>query len=282
MTLQIVQNSFTASAAEPLVELFEIDASAAEIGAAVLRFSNQLDTAGPIVWKGLTYPAFPIEMSAVELEGRGVSNRPRLSLGNINGFFSALNVTYQDLLGAKVTRRRVLAKYLDGHGSANTSAGLPEDVYFIDQKVSESSSHVVYDLAGVYELEGIKLPLLRVNAYSCVVRYRGPECSYTGTSIMTTSTGIPLTVLRDRGLYAPAAADYLIGDAVYVLVGTLRLYYVCKVNNTVGTLPSPNYWEKDICSKGLTSGCSARFNPGGTTNNAMPFLAFPGTHRLPP
>lgn len=281
MTLQIVNKDVLASQADMLISLFEIDSSAPEIGGTVMRFCNEVDSGGAsVVWKSLSYSPYPIQMSEVETEGKGLSNRPKLALGNVNGFFSAVNVTTQDMLGAKVTRRRVLTKYLDGHGSANTSAGLPEDIFFIDQKVSENRQQVVYELCSVYDLDGIMLPTVRVNSSACAVRYRGPECGYTGTVNLSDKLGNPITGLRDRGMYAPAASDYLIGDVVYQLFGTVRVYYICKVNSTVGTINQPAYWTMDVCNKRLISGCKLRFSPG-SANNPMPFLAFPGTTKLP-
>lgn len=277
MTLQVVQQDLTKQAADHIVQLFEIDASAPEIGGTIMYFCNQNEANGTsISWKGQVYTPFPIEMSEVEYLGKGASNRPKLGLGNVNGFFSALNVTYQDLLGAKVTRHRVLSKYLDGHASANTGAGLPDDVFFIDMKNSETKQSVIYELASFYDLDGLMLPLLKVNSDSCVVRYRGTECGYTG-AVMTDGQGTVLTTLRDRGLYAAAASDYIIGDYVYQLFDGIRLYSVCVNNGGVGAIGNPFFWTRDVCNKRLGTGCKARFG----VNNPLPYLAFPGASRMP-
>lgn len=210
MTLQVVQQDLTKQVADTIVQLFEIDASAPEIGGTVMYFCNQNEANGSsISWKGQVYTPFPIEMSEVEYLGKGASNRPKLAFGNINGFFSALNVTYQDLLGAKVTRHRVLSKYLDGHASANTGAGLPDDVFFIDMKNSETKQSVIYELASFYDLDGLMLPLLKVNSDSCVVRYRGPECSFTAPPTLTALTA---------GMAVTVGAVYLANNRTYVCI----------------------------------------------------------------
>lgn len=49
---------------------------------------------------------------------------PKLSVGNIDGSISALCLTYQDLLGSKVTFHRTFGKYLDAvnFGGVNPTA----------------------------------------------------------------------------------------------------------------------------------------------------------------
>lgn len=337
MTLQIAQQELTNQAADQIVYLYELDLSPPEIGGAIMYLCNQTEPTGaPISWKGQSYTAFPIAMSEVEYLGKGASPRPKLSVANINGFFSALNLTYQDLIGVKVTRHRVMQKYLDGHSSANTGAALPDDIYWIDVKNNEDRQSVTYELASVYDLDGLMLPLLKVNSNSCVVRYRGAECGFTtptvtaltasmavtkgnyylannrtyaciasgtasasapgslvstalnvtftdGTAqfayrpLMTDLQGNPLTTLRDRGAYASATANYIIGDYVYQIFGTIRQYYVCIQNGYVAAITNPAVWTRDVCSKRLGSGCQLRFGP----NNVLPYLAFPGTTRMP-
>jgi phage-related protein len=95
-----------------LVELFELDATA--IGGSVVRFHNGSNgLRSNVVWQGNTYSAFPIEATGFEFNGRGQLPRPKVKIANVTGLVGVLTRDYGDLLGAKLTRRRTLAKYLD-------------------------------------------------------------------------------------------------------------------------------------------------------------------------
>lgn len=94
------------------VELFELDSTAQ--GGGVLRFHNGLNgLLQPVIWQGLSYTPGPIEATGFEYSGQGQAPRPRLKVANVNGLMGALVRETGDLLGAKLTRRRTLAKYLD-------------------------------------------------------------------------------------------------------------------------------------------------------------------------
>lgn len=95
-----------------IVELFELDTTA--LGGTVLRFhagTNQIRQ--NVVWQGNTYTAFPMQATGFDFNGNGQLPRPRMLMSNVTGAMTLLVLTYEDLLGAKVTRRRTLAKYLD-------------------------------------------------------------------------------------------------------------------------------------------------------------------------
>ncbi len=95
-----------------LVELFELDASA--IGGTVYRFhagTNELQS--PVVWQGNIYTPYPVEASGFEWSGRGTLPQPQVRVANIFGLISALCLQHDDLVGAKLIRRRTFVKYLD-------------------------------------------------------------------------------------------------------------------------------------------------------------------------
>lgn len=99
-------------AADRIVELFELDATA--IGGSVSRFCNDANQLGvDVVWQGNTYLRFPIEAKGFEFSGKGQIPRPTLRVANVTGLLGALVRDYDDLIGAKLTRRRTLVKYLD-------------------------------------------------------------------------------------------------------------------------------------------------------------------------
>ena len=171
-----------------IVEMFEIDAT--PVGGTVLRYSNSRNAiGGSIVWQGLTYAPFPIEASGFEFTGQGKLPRPTLRVANVTGLVGALVRAYQDLVGAKVTRRRTLARFLDAvnypggvNPDADPTAALPDDVYFVDRKAVETKVFVEFELAAAFDVAGVQLPRRFIVQNVCPWRYRSAECGYTGTA----------------------------------------------------------------------------------------------------
>lgn len=95
-----------------VIELFEVDATS--IGGDILRFhggTNGLQTR--VVWQGNAYEPFPVQITGFEYTGTGTLPRPRLQVANLSGIVTALVLMFDDMLGAKVSRKRTFAKYLD-------------------------------------------------------------------------------------------------------------------------------------------------------------------------
>lgn len=171
-----------------IVELFEMDAT--NFGGEVLRFhagTNGLRQ--NLVWQGSAYTAFPIESSGFDVSGNGQLPRPKLRVANVTGAITFLTLEYDDLLGAKITRRRTLAKYLDAvnfpggtNPSADPDAEFASDIFFVDRKVSETRDVVEFELAAAFDVAGVQLPRRQIIQNVCTWRYRGGECGYTGTN----------------------------------------------------------------------------------------------------
>lgn len=66
-----------------------------------------------IKWQGQEYTAFPVKASGFEYSTSGQLPRPRLFVSNAFGTITSILLSYKDLMGAKVTRKRTLAKYID-------------------------------------------------------------------------------------------------------------------------------------------------------------------------
>lgn len=198
-----IQQDINTPGAKQLVELFELDATAA--GGTVLRFhngSNQLGT--DVVWQGNTYSRFPIEASGFDFSGRGQMPRPVVRVANVTGLLGALVRTYQDLLGSKLTRRRTLMKYLDAvnftggvNPTADPTAALPDDVYFIDRKATESKVMIEFELSAAFDVAGVQLPRRFVVQNVCQWAYRGAECSYTGSAYFDANDAAVSSLAQD-------------------------------------------------------------------------------------
>ena len=176
-----------------IVELFELDA--ASFGGGGYRFhagTNGLKQ--NVVWAGNTYAAFPVAASGFEWSGQGSLPRPRLSVANVTGAISLMVIQFDDLLGAKVTRRRTLVKYLDAvnfpggvNGFADPTAAFADDVYYIDRKTLETRDVVEFELSAAFDVAGVQLPRRQIIQNVCQWVYRGAECSYTGSSYFDTN-----------------------------------------------------------------------------------------------
>lgn len=170
-----------------VIELFELDAS--NVGAGLFYFhagTNQLIQ--NVVWKGIEYIRFPIEATGFEISSQGTLPRPKLRVSNALSAITALLLQYQDLAGAKLTRRRTLARYLDAvnfeggvNPDADEGAEFPDDIFFIDRKAAETKDVVEFELASSFDLAGVQLPRRQIVQNLCPWKYRGGECGYAGT-----------------------------------------------------------------------------------------------------
>lgn len=171
-----------------IVELFELDLT--PFGGDLLRFHAGTNLLRQnLVWQGNTYSAFPVMAAGFEFNGQGQQTRPTLRASNVAGAITALVLQYEDILGAKLTRRRTLAKYLDAvnfpggvNPTADPTAEFPVDVFFVDRKSAETNEVVEFELAPAMDVTGVMLPRRQIIQNICAWRYRGAECGYTGTS----------------------------------------------------------------------------------------------------
>lgn len=158
-----------------VVTLYVLDAES--VGAEVYRFHNH--DSEPIYFQGYRYDPWPIEASGFEMSGSSVPT-PRLKLGNVGGFITALCLQFDDLVGTRLTRKRTLAKYLDGYPEEDPDEEFSPELWFVEQKLGESSEVVEFELASAMDFQGVVLPRRQVIANYCPWRYRGVECGYTG------------------------------------------------------------------------------------------------------
>ena len=189
-----------------IIELFQLELNAAQHGVAITRYfhAGVNELRGDVVFGGQTYEPLPIEAEGFEWNGQGTLPRPRIRIANIAGTITSLLLSLpRGLEGAKVTRLRTLARFLDeanflpyvdsgyvatGYVSASPdadpSATWPPEVYYVDRKAIETRDVVEFELASAFDLVGVRIP-----ARQCLTRcqwaYRSPECGYTGTSYWT-------------------------------------------------------------------------------------------------
>ena len=147
-------------------------------------FCNWVVTDGvPVTFAGEIYTPVPYKAEGFQIRNEGVLPNPRIVVANVGLEFTALINTYDDLLGAKVIRRRVLARHLDTGSDPDDEAQFPPETWFIQQKVEESKLTVTFELSTPFDLDGLTLPKRRALRYQCPWLYRGAECTYNGPPV---------------------------------------------------------------------------------------------------
>ena len=159
-----------------VIELFTIELITALHGANTLyRFHNgaNLNANGEVVWAGNSYLRFPIECNGFEFGSTGTLPRPKISISNIFGTITAImqdvneTTVGNDLNGAIFTRIRTLARYLDAanftggtnpFGTPDPTAEFPQEIYFLDRKVTETRDVVTWEAQSALDLVNVKLP----------------------------------------------------------------------------------------------------------------------------
>ena len=152
----------------------------------IYRFHSgtNMNTNANIIWQGNTYERFPITFEGAEFTGKGQVPRPVLTVANLGGISrsgSVITVTdlmiivnlttpHNDLADTKITRITTLASELDAAnfpGNNNpfgtpSSNELPQEIFFIDRKTTESRDIVQFELVGALDQANKKLPARQV------------------------------------------------------------------------------------------------------------------------
>ena len=136
---------------------------------------NNMKDSTDLIWQSNTYTRVPLKAEGFKYTGKGKLPRPTLTISNLLGTVTTIlqltnqTTAFSDLAGAKVTRRRTLARFLDETnfpsnnnpykvGSVDPTAELPREVYFIERKVIENREFVQFEMVGSFDLFGIAAP----------------------------------------------------------------------------------------------------------------------------
>ena len=131
---------------------------------------SNLNANNKIKWQTVDYLRFPIQASGFAFQ-KGQLPRPKLVVSNATGLISSILLTVNattagnDLTGAKVTRIRTLAKFIDAanfadgqNATADPTAEFPREIYSVDRKSSENRDVVEFELAAPTDLAGVRIP----------------------------------------------------------------------------------------------------------------------------
>jgi phage-related protein len=214
-----------------VIELFQLELNAAQHGVNETYYFhagvNEINS-GDIIWNSQAYLAFPIEATEFEYTGTGLLPRPKLRISNIYGTITGLILSLPNgLEGAKVTRIRTLARYLDAanfpdagilltedsdallleDGSSilleainpteDPTAEFPREIYYIDRKASENRDLIEFELAAAFDLVGVRAPKRQCVSNVCQWTYRGPECGYSGNAYFNFNDDIVGSISQD-------------------------------------------------------------------------------------
>ena len=180
-----------------IVELFQLELITAIHGSNTkYYFHNGVseNNNGNLIFDNIEYTRMPIEATGFEFNGKQLP-RPQIAISNILGTFTTLLLTLpQGLEGAKVTRIRTLERYIDHinfsvydilletgsylleendsfisqesgdnpHGTPDSTATFPDEIYYIDRKTMETRDVVQFELAATFDLNGVRLPRRQV------------------------------------------------------------------------------------------------------------------------
>lgn len=215
-----VRKEISAIAPSAVIELFHLELNEALHGSSLIyRFHggvNRKSVYGPVVWAGNAYAAWPVDASGFDYEAGGQLPRPRFRIGNKGGDQGGIisNVLLEirsatnggDITGAAVTRVRTLAKFLDAvnfesgvNATADPTAEMPREVYFVDRVSAENAEVVEFELASSMDVEGLQIPKGVVVNNLCQWQYRrwtgagfdysNVDCPYTGSSYYNEQDG---------------------------------------------------------------------------------------------
>ena len=207
-----------------LVVLYELDLT--EIGDTKYFFyEGTTESNENIVWQGNAYSALPIEATGFDVSSEGVQATPTVTISNVFGTMSTLAREFNDLLGAKVVRRRTMLKYLDavnfesGNVEADPTVGYEDDVFFVNRKSSETHLSVEFELSSPWDVENILLPKRQIIKNLCSWTYRDPlTCGYSGDAIadeFDAPTNLPSADRCSKTLHGGCKLRFPIGELPY-------------------------------------------------------------------
>ena len=168
-----------------------------------------------IKYGGTPYVPLPVEASGFEFNGDGTLPRPSIRFANLQSQITALLLGVNqitpgnDLSGARVKRIRTLSRFLDsdnwengvnpyGNPDTGANAQFPEEIYYIDRKVTETRDFVEFELVSSFDMGDAKAPRRLVMQNLCQWEYKGKECGYSGSNAFDV-TGEQITLVAATG-----------------------------------------------------------------------------------
>ena len=262
-----------------IIELFTIQLSTALHGSNTLyRFHNgaNLNANGEVVWAGNSYLRFPIECSGFEFGSTGTLPRPKISISNIFGTMTAImqdvNTTTigNDLNGAKFTRIRTLARYLDAVNFSSTTTTTTTTSTVADPADGETVTYTVTVVnTGGYNyfaINGVTNPVLTMKRGSTYIFNQSHSSNVNHPLRIKSDAGGQQTTVNAGTLGTDATVTY---SPSYPSAPNDLRYYCQTHGNSMGntiTMNNPNTIQQES-----TSTSSSQTNPFGTPDPTAEF-----------
>lgn len=145
----------------------------------IVSYANVISISDPDAV--VSFRPFHLSVSGFEISGSNKLPQPKVTFSNMAGDFTDLNIDYDDLVGFRLYRIRTYAKFLHSingvpQSGYNSTAHFHPDLWYFNRKMEENNQFCVYELASVFDVEGIRFPKRRMYSNYCPFVYKGPEC----------------------------------------------------------------------------------------------------------
>ena len=155
-----------------LIEMYELDLTTIG-GTEIIYFTPVVeDDNTPITFNSVDYIPIQMETEGWEVTGEGTLPRPKITVSNVLLSFAGYVEDYDDMVGAKLTRKRTFKQYLDGESEADPDATFPYDIFVIERKALQDRRTIVFELSAYMDFEGIMIPKRQILRDTCLHNYR--------------------------------------------------------------------------------------------------------------
>ncbi len=263
-----------------IIELFTIELSAALHGSnTIYRFHNgaNLNADGEVVWAGNSYLRFPIECNGFEFGSTGTLPRPTIAISNIFGTITAImqdiNTTTvgNDLNGAKFTRIRTLARFLDAVNFAPQTITSTSTQTVADPADGETVTYtvtVVQDSGGanVFAINGVQKPVITMKRGSTYIFNQSHSSNVNHPLRIKSDAGGQQTTVNAGTLGTDATVTY---SPAYPSAPNDLRYYCQTHGNNMGNTITMN--DPNTIQQTATSSSTTQTNPFGTPDPTAEF-----------
>jgi len=263
-----------------VIELFTLELNQTLHGSnTIYRFHNgaNLNANGEVVWAGNSYQRFPIQCEGFEFTGTGTLPRPIISVSNILGTLTTImqdvnqTTVGNDLNGAKLTRIRTLARFLDAVNFAPQTVTSTSTQTVVDSSDVETVTYTVTvhnpGSGNIFRINGVNNPVITMKRGSTYIFNLADATNATHPLRIKSDAGGEQTTTVS-GTPGQAGATVTYQPAYPGAPNDLR-YYCSTHGNAMGntiTMNNPNTVQQTI-----TSSTTTQSNPFGTPDPTAEF-----------
>ena len=263
-----------------VIELFTLELNQTLHGSnTIYRFHNgaNLNANGEVVWNGNNYQRFPIQCEGFEYTGTGTLPRPIISVSNILGTLTTImqdvnqTTVGNDLNGAKLTRIRTLARFLDAVNFAPQTVTSTSTQTVVDSSDVETVTYTVTvhnpGSGNIFRINGVNNPVITMKRGSTYIFNLADATNATHPlRIKSDAGGEQTTVVSGTPGQAGATVTY---SPAYPSAPSDLRYYCSTHGNAMGntiTMNNPNTVQQTT-----TTSTTTQSNPFGTPDPTAEF-----------